>query len=150
MNRFNRFMMRAPIGLYRIGLGGLLGRRMLLLEHTGRRTGLTRRTVLEVVSRDDTGAPIVSSGFGEGSDWFRNVTADPTVAFTSGRTRTPATAERLGSIEALEVFEHYRADHPRAAAVIGRRLGVSLIDDPEGAAEKLPLFRLQPNGAAGR
>ncbi len=39
--------MRAPIGPYRIGLGGLLGRRFLLLEHVGRRSGLPRHTVID-------------------------------------------------------------------------------------------------------
>jgi deazaflavin-dependent oxidoreductase (nitroreductase family) len=144
MSRFTRFMMRAPIGLYRVGLGGLLGRRFLLLEHTGRRSGVARRTMLEVMERDDTDAPIIVSGFGDRSDWYRNITADPAVAYTSGRRRVEATAKRLGPAEALAVFERYRVEHPKAAAVIGRRLGVSLVDDLEAAAAVLPLFRLAP------
>ena len=41
-----RIMFRAPIFLYRIGLGGLLGKRFLLLNHIG------RKTVMEVVNHD--------------------------------------------------------------------------------------------------
>jgi hypothetical protein len=42
VNRFTRLAMRAPIGLYRVGLGGLLGTRFLLLEHVGRSSGPAR------------------------------------------------------------------------------------------------------------
>lgn len=142
VNRFERFVMRAPIGLYRIGLGGLLGKRFLLLQHTGRKSGLPRKTVLEVVELDDHGSPVIVSGYGEQSDWFRNVTADPEVVYTLGRRPTSAIAERLGGEEAKAVFDRYRRAHPRAAAVIGERIGVSLVDDVEAAAEALPLLRL--------
>jgi hypothetical protein len=39
----------APVSLYRLHLGWLLGHRFLLLTHTGRRSGLRRQTVLEVM-----------------------------------------------------------------------------------------------------
>jgi hypothetical protein len=44
------------------------------------------------------------------------------------------------------VFERYRIDHPRAAKAIGKRIGVSLVDDPGSAARELPLFCLEPAG----
>ena len=47
-----RFLLRLPIWLYQLHLGFLLGHRFLLLTHTGRRSGLLRRTVVEVVSYD--------------------------------------------------------------------------------------------------
>ncbi len=40
---------RAPIWFYRLGLGGLLGRRFVLLNHIGRKSGQPRQAVLEVV-----------------------------------------------------------------------------------------------------
>ena len=144
MKRVSRLALRAPIGVYRMGLGGLLGKRFLLLEHTGRRSGLPRRTVLEVVEIGGDEAPVVVSGYGEGSDWCRNIAANPEVAFTLGRNRQPAAAVRLGPAEAAAVFDRYRTRHARAARVIGDRIGVSLTDDPEGAARALPLFRLVP------
>jgi deazaflavin-dependent oxidoreductase (nitroreductase family) len=147
VNRVERFVMRAPIALYRMRLGGLLGGRFVLLEHRGRHSGLVRRTVLEVVESDGD-ALVIASGFGESSQWCRNVSADPHVWFTRGRTRTSALAERLDHEQALTVFERYRVDHARAARVIGRRVGVSLVDDLDRAAEKLPLFRLTRDVAA--
>ena len=43
--RLRRALFRAPIWLYRLGLGGLLGGRFLLLTHTGRTSGRPRQVV---------------------------------------------------------------------------------------------------------
>jgi deazaflavin-dependent oxidoreductase (nitroreductase family) len=145
VNVLQRAVMRAPIGLYRIGLGRLLGRRFLLLEHTGRRSHRTRRTVLEVVDLRD-GVPVVASGWGETSDWFRNVSADPHVAVTISGRHFAAEATRLDPPEAARVLDDYRMRHPRAARVVGRAIGVDLTSDPGKAAETLPLLRLVPTG----
>ncbi len=47
-----RLFFRFPIVLYKIGLGPLLGERFLKLTHTGRKSGLERETVLEVVKHN--------------------------------------------------------------------------------------------------
>ena len=44
-----RLVFRLPIYLYRLNLGWLLGHRGLLLTHQGRKSGLLRETVLEVI-----------------------------------------------------------------------------------------------------
>ena len=140
-----RAFMRAPIGLYRIGLGRLLGRRFLLLEHVGRRSSEMRRTVLEVVQLVD-GAPVIVSGWGEGSDWCRTVEANPTVHVTIGGREFDAEAVPLDLPEAARVLDDYRTAHPRAARSIGRVIGVSLTSHPGKAASLLPMFRLVPIG----
>ena len=48
----SRWLFRMPIGLYRLRLGWLLGDRFLLLHHTGRKSGLPRQAVVEVVTRE--------------------------------------------------------------------------------------------------
>jgi deazaflavin-dependent oxidoreductase (nitroreductase family) len=141
VTRLRRAFFRAPIGLYRLGLGWLLGRRFLLLVHTGRKSGLRRGTVLEVVG-DEGPAPIVVSGFGPGSDWFRNLIANPVVEVTWARERFAARASVLPPPEAVEVFRRYRIAHSLAARALGRALGVSILDDPEGAAAAMPVVRL--------
>jgi deazaflavin-dependent oxidoreductase (nitroreductase family) len=138
-----RAVLRAPIGFYRIGLGRLLGRRFLLLEHIGRRSGTRRQTVLEVVERDEE-VPVVASGWGEGSDWVKNITANPTVHVTMAGRLFDAEAVRLDTPEAARVLDDYRKAHPRAARRIGQAIGVSLTSDPGKAASVLPLFRLVP------
>src|ERR1051325_9087278 len=46
-----RALVRAPVTLYRHGLGWVLGGRVLMLEHTGRRSGRARFACLEVADR---------------------------------------------------------------------------------------------------
>jgi deazaflavin-dependent oxidoreductase (nitroreductase family) len=142
MNAVQRALFRAPIWLYRWHLGWLLGRRMLLLEHRGRKSGETRRSVLEVTAVRN-GAPVVVSGFGTSSDWYRNVVADPAVDVTWGRTSFAAVARRLDHAEAVEHFARYQVEHPRATKNLAERLGVPVDRDPEVAADALPAFVLE-------
>ena len=73
---------------YRLGLGWLLGHRMVLLEHRGRTTGRPVRTALGVVRWDsNTRQLFVVAGAGPGTDWYRNVLAHPLVRVTIGRER---------------------------------------------------------------
>ena len=51
-NRALALGLRLPSYLYRFRLGGLLGHRFLLLTHRGCKSGLTRRTPLEVLHYD--------------------------------------------------------------------------------------------------
>jgi (p)ppGpp synthase/HD superfamily hydrolase len=44
---WRRLLLRTPLLVYRLHLGGLLGRRFPLLTHTGRRSGLRRQTDLQ-------------------------------------------------------------------------------------------------------
>lgn len=143
MKKLRRALFRAPIVFYRLGLGGLFGRRFLLLVHTGRRSRLRRETVLEVADREGP-APIVVSGFGPGSDWFRNLQVNPRAQVTWAGKRFEARASILSEAEASGVFKRYRAAHPRAARALGAALGVSILDDPEGAAAVMPVVRLDP------
>jgi deazaflavin-dependent oxidoreductase (nitroreductase family) len=81
-----RLLLRAPIALYRMGLGGLLGGRFLLLSHVGRKTGKTRQALVEVMRHDqESDRYIVASGWGERSDWLRNVQRAPEVTLVVGR-----------------------------------------------------------------
>lgn len=81
-----RWLARLPLWLFRLHLDRLTSERFLMLVHTGRRSGLRRATVLEVVGHDQ-GAYYVVSAWGEVADWYRNVTRTPrvTVGVAGGR-----------------------------------------------------------------
>ena len=112
-----RWIVRAPVGLYRARLGFVLGPRLLMLEHTGRKSGARRHVVLEVVGHPRPGTYIVVSGFGERAQWFRNVRADPRVrVFAGSRRPAPATARLLSAKEAAAALAAYTARHPRSWA----------------------------------
>jgi hypothetical protein len=64
-----------------------------MLEHTGRRTGLARRVVLEVVDHPSPNTYLVASGFGTRSQWLRNIETNPNIRVWVGRHRAlPANA----------------------------------------------------------
>jgi deazaflavin-dependent oxidoreductase (nitroreductase family) len=52
----------------------------MFLTTIGRRTGKPHRVVVDIVKRDkDNNIYFINAGWGMGSDWFRNLIADPNV-----------------------------------------------------------------------
>jgi len=138
-----RWIVRAPVGLYRARLGLLLGPRLLMLEHTGRNSGARRHVVLEVVGRPRPGTYIVVSGFGDRAQWFRNVRADPRVrVFTGSRRPAPATARRLSAAEAAAALTAYATRHPRAWASLKPVLEETLGARVDATGTSLPVIAL--------
>jgi deazaflavin-dependent oxidoreductase (nitroreductase family) len=119
----SRALTRAPIVLYRLGLGFVFGTRLLMLEHTGRRTGARRFVVLEVIDHPDPDRYVVASGFGERAQWFRNVQAQPRVRISTSRHRAvSARAHRLPGSQADMALQSYIARHPAAWSRLGPTL----------------------------
>lgn len=143
-----RLFWRSAILIYRLGLGGILGERMLLLNHTGRKSGKARQAVLEVVQHDRAaGTYIVASGFGEKSDWYQNVLAQPQVRIQVGNRRMAARAERLPLPQATAVMLDYNRRHPallrNLAGILGYRMDGSDADVC-AFASLIPLVALIP------
>ena len=137
-----QWFFRAPKYLYQLGLGWMLGKRMVLVEHTGRKSGQPRQTVLEVVRRDEDGLD-VAAAWGPKSDWYRNIVAEPKVTISTGRIRdASAQAAVVDRANAESVYADYTRLHPRAAKALTRSVGVPL-DDPGLMAETVPLVRIE-------
>jgi deazaflavin-dependent oxidoreductase (nitroreductase family) len=120
-----RRLFRAPNVLYRHGLGGIVPRRFLYLEHIGRKSGELRNTVLEVVDHDPVAATFhVAAGFGPDSHWYRNLQQDPEVTIQVGRRRMSAHAVLLSADESGLAMTAYAAAHPKAARRIMSVVGV--------------------------
>jgi len=134
-----RTLVRAPIWLYRAHLGVLFGHRMLMLEHIGRKSGARRYAVLEVVDRPGPDQYVIVSGFGEKSQWYRNVVADPHVRVSVGLRRdVPATATPMTPEAVEETLDRYARHHPRAWRTLQAAMSAAL-DTPD---LKLPMVRL--------
>ena len=77
--QFNCFM----VLMWRLGLGRFINcwpagfGRILVLTHTGRKSGLRRRTPLNYAIVD--GQVYVLAGFGKKADWYKNLLANPHV-----------------------------------------------------------------------
>jgi deazaflavin-dependent oxidoreductase (nitroreductase family) len=123
-----RSLLRLPIHLYDWNAGWLLGKRFVLLVHTGRRTGLTHKTILEVVRYDAaTGAVTVMSGFGRGSDWYQNIQAKEASEIVVGNRSFAPIHRNLSEDEAVAVFADYehrnRFAGPAVRWVLSRLVG---------------------------
>lgn len=105
--RMNRWLM---IPMWRLGLGRLLnswpsvGGRLLVLAHTGRKSGLRRLTPLNYAPSPPSSVFILA-GFGEKTDWYQNALANPAVEVWLPDDRWLA--------EAIDV-----SDHPLRPAII--------------------------------
>lgn len=109
-----RWLVRAPIALYRVGLGWMLGSRICMLEHRGRRSGFRRFVCLEVVGRPDLRRLIVVSGFGDRSQWYQNLQVHPGCFVSNGRmSRAAAIARFLSTQESEAALSAYQQRYPR-------------------------------------
>jgi deazaflavin-dependent oxidoreductase (nitroreductase family) len=143
-----RLAFRLPIWLYRAHLGWILSTRFVLLTHIGRKSGLPRQTVLEVVRYDEAkGVCVVASGWGEKSDWFHNVTANPKIVYQIRNKQLEGITERLSPDEgAQELFEYARR-HKLALGELARFMGYRLDgtdEDIRALGRILPMFSFNP------
>ena len=139
-----RFSLRLPILLYRLGLGWMLGDRFLMLTHTGRKSGLARQTVIEVVKHDKAmDTYYVVSGWGEKSDWYQNIRKTPQVAIHENGRKFRSVAAFIPVEKAIAILNDYASEHPIAfnelsGLFLGERMKPGS-DAPERLARKMPM-----------
>lgn len=145
-----RALFRAPIWLYRLRMGSLLGRRFVLINHVGRISGTLRQAVVEVVAIEvEQGAITVASGFGDTSDWYLNVLAAPAITVQLGSRRLPVIAQRLSPDEASDAMSDYARRHPLAGRELCRFMGMRVdgsADDFRAAGRRIPMLGFFPAG----
>lgn len=145
-----RLFFRAPIWLYRWGLGWLLGGRFLLINHIGRKSGLLRQAVVEVIARDkERDFYYVAAGFGPKSQWYQNLLTIPDVTIMVGRKKLAVTAVPLSPTEAGAAILDYAWRHPTAIKNLARMVGWE-VDGTEagyralGEQNLIPVVRFEP------
>ncbi|MFE0099896.1 nitroreductase family deazaflavin-dependent oxidoreductase [Streptomyces sp. NPDC059009] len=151
---WQRAVARLPIHAYRLGLGPLFGNRLLLLVHTGRRSGAPRRVVIEVVAHDPEHRTwTVASGFGPRAQWYQNLRHTPRATIQTGRRYRAVTAHFLSPEEGGEVMAAYAPRHPRAARVLCGYMGFETDGTTESfraAGRRIPFVRLKECDQAER
>ena len=149
-----RFFLRVPIFFYRLKLGWLLGRRFLLLTHTGRKSGQEHSTVLEVLHYDRVShCCIIASGWGTRSQWYKNVLRNPRIRYTIGLRERVGRAVQLPVERAEHQLQRYGERHPGAI----RKLAKLMIGEEfEGSpcqyrrlAARVPVLQLAPDTDGG-
>ena len=107
MSKYLWRLMRIPPRLaYAVGLGSLIGRRVLLLTTTGRKSGKPRVTPLQYDEID--GIFYIGSARGDKSDWYRNILADPKVEVRVKSRRFTGLAEAIADVERVADFLEIR------------------------------------------
>jgi deazaflavin-dependent oxidoreductase (nitroreductase family) len=141
-----RLLKIPPQVLYKIGLGPVYGRFVLLLTTRGRKSGLPRTTPLQYETMD--GVIYVASATGQRADWFRNILANPEVEVQvrnrkfRGKAETVTDPARIADFLALR-----RQRHPRMVGAMMRAVGLSARPtrvELEAYAANRPMVVIQP------
>lgn len=140
-------LLRLPIWLYKLGLGWMLGNRFLMIEHIGRKSGLKRKTVLEVVRHDKLDDTYyVLSGWGKKADWYQNVIKTPEVGVHVGFRKFTAIARQMAVEIAERELLDYAQNHPVALRELINIIGYQVEPNEEGIlklAQELPVIALK-------
>jgi deazaflavin-dependent oxidoreductase (nitroreductase family) len=142
-----RWLFRLPVGIYRARLGWIFGRRFLMLTHRGRKSGLVRRTVVEVVAHSGS-TYVVFSGYGATADWYRNALASPPLRVDVGSEHFEPAVRDIPEPERRQLLAEYAVKHPTAAKALGDRMfGVAFTGDSASLGElarRLPALEFSP------
>ncbi len=145
-----RRLWRLPLWLYRMGLGPLMGRRIMLLTHIGRVSGKQRQAVIEVIEHDEHGY-VAASGFGPRADWYQNVLKTPAVTIQVGGRIVPATAAPLPADEGAKIMAGYAPRHPAVARQLCKIMGFAVdgsTDDYREVGRRIPFVRFTPHACS--
>lgn len=147
-----RFLFRLPIWLYRLKIGWILGGRFVLINHIGRKSGLARQVVVEVVRHDKANDRyIVCSGFGKKAQWYQNLRATPDVTIQVGARQLAVHATPLSPKAGGDEMVDYAQRNPIAARNLGKFMGFTVDGSAasyRAAGEQLPFIALQPHPQA--
>ena len=143
-----RWFLRAPVMLYRIGLGRLMFGQVMLTT-VGRKSGQPRRAVVDLLKHDAaTDTYYVVSAYGGGSDWYRNLEANPAVKVQARGRKFSARAATLPPDEAEEVLVDYWRRHRLYVRTMFRLIGLKAATEEEAraAAGELKVVAIRPEG----
>ena len=132
--------------LYASGKGWLVGWIILLLEHTGRKSGKRYATPLQYENID--GLYYVGAGRGTQADWYQNILVDSNVHVQVGKVAFDARAEPATDPTQVVAFLKYRFKrHPLMMGLMMKmhKLPMHLSDAQlEGLANTLAVVIIHP------
>jgi deazaflavin-dependent oxidoreductase (nitroreductase family) len=115
-----KWLFKLPILQYKLGLGWITARYVLLLTTRGRKSGRPRHTPLEYIYDAKTGRYRVAAGWGGNTDWYRNLLKNPNVTVRVGRREFAAVAQAAADEEVARYMMSVSSRHPRMDRVWNR------------------------------
>ncbi|MCA9915783.1 MAG: nitroreductase family deazaflavin-dependent oxidoreductase [Anaerolineae bacterium] len=104
---WRKALFKSPLLLWRLGLGSIIGRSIMVLTVTGRKSGLPRHTMAEwhpIGSRK-----FVPVAFGERAQWYKNIQANPLITIQTNEGAESVFARRITEehefLEAVRVVQ---------------------------------------------
>ena len=131
-----RLLFRGPVYLYRWGLGWLFGKRFVLIHHIGRVSGREHQAVVEIVEREaETENVIVVAGYGEQTQWYKNLKVKPETEIQIGNRTHPVKAEFVSPLDGEEIIARYMAKYGAITGQLFRMMGYDWDGTEAGARE---------------
>ena len=148
-----RLGFRLPVYMYRFRLGWLFGNRFVLINHVGRKTGLPRQAVVEVVEHDKkTGGVIVVAGYGERTQWYQNLRTLPKTTIQIGSHKQQVIAEFISPEVGEEIMVRYWQRYGQLTGKLFSMLGYTWDGTEKGvrqiARDSLRFVRFIPHSTA--
>jgi deazaflavin-dependent oxidoreductase (nitroreductase family) len=110
-------------------------KKMIVLHHVGRRSGLARETGLQRIYHDaDSGQHYVAAAYGPTSDWWLNVLAEPRVTLDVDGQTLEADGAVVPADKAIDVLESATRNDAKLRGQVFKHAGVDP-DDPDGLAQ---------------
>ena len=123
---WRKWMFKAPLQLWRLGLGPLLGHHLLILTHKGRKSGRIYHTMVEFHRLN--GNIYVPCAFGPQSDWYQNINSHPLVTVQTSKGSESMSATRVtDDQEMLDVFKLFQQRDPPLTNLYLRTLDIEPI-----------------------
>lgn len=136
---WRRVAFNVRLTLWRMGLGGLVARKRVIIAATGHKTGKPRHTIAPFVRHNDQ--VVVWAGWSKASHWVKNLTAHPLVNLQTGRAPEACLAQPVTKPDDLraiyQVFE---------SSGLVKTIGADLknVDDFLAKKDNAHLFRFVP------
>lgn len=132
---WQKIFFKIPVFVARMGFAGwesLFGLEWMLLTTTGRKSGKKRYTMVDVLLYDrETDVYFIEVGFGEKSDWYRNIQAHPLFEAQVKRRKFKAKAEKLPPDRTGDIMINFIRRRPRYAKSVMKMAGVTFTTEEE-------------------
>ena len=143
-SKVRRALFRAPLILWRLGFGPLLGRAFVLLTARGRKSGLPRRWMTEYhVLR---GKIYIPCAYWEHAQWYKNLKADPHVTAQTWQGAEAMIAHRVTDEDELRevVALIFRRNRAMMEWYLKAQGLAPTVADAVAHKERVFIFRLDP------
>ena len=141
---WRKAMFKWPIQLWRLGLGPLIGRYLMLITHTGRKSGQPRRTLVEY--HEWQGRKYAPCAFGPRAQWYKNIAADPRVTIQTAAGAAPMLARRVTDpAELTGAVRHIQQRNPAMTNAYLATLGIQPdLSDLAARKERVYIITFDP------